>query len=514
AADAVRAATPGRRRRADPRAGAGRRGDDRTDDRDDDARRIDATLTRLTAAHAGVTLLDDDRPPPAVRTRTRPGIGLLLVGALALLLFAVTAFQYVAKARLDEAVVAVAALDPGSGAVVDAEAQAGSENVLIVGGSEPDGRPRTDTLLLAHVPANGGDVVGLTIPRDLEVNRPPCRRWDAAAGAYLDEIVPAQARTPLVTALDLGGPQCATRVVQQLTGLEVTRYVGIDLDAVGPLVDVLGGVDVCLDRPVLDDVLGSVVPAAGVSRLDGLRSRDLLQARSVQGDAGGDRDVLERQQRVLVAVVDEVLSADVLLDPARLGGVRDALGDALTLDGTDLDRTLATGLALRSFAADGVTFATVPTAPGASTQGGVLLQRSEAEALFAALREGETLPEQPVLAAAGGPSPAEVSVEVLNAADRQGLAGAVGDTLTSLGFTVTAVGNAPAPLARTEIRFSPDRAAAAQVLGQSVPSAVAVPDPAASGLLQLVLGSGFDDVVRAPAASATGAPETPVVRCT
>jgi hypothetical protein len=212
--------------------------------------------------------------------------------------------------------------------------------------------------------------------------------------------------------------------------------------------------------------------------------------------------------------VDEVLSAGVLLDPARIGAIREALGGALTLDRADLDRVLATGLALRSFAADGVTFTSVPTAPGASSQGGLLLQAADAAALFAALREGATLPEQPMLAAAGGPSPAEVSVEVLNAADRQGLASAVGDTLGSLGFAVTAVGNAPEPADRTEIRFSPDRAAAAQVLGESVPSAVAVPEPGASGLLQLVLGSGFDDVVRAPTGTGTGAPETPVVRCT
>ena len=479
----------------------------------EDAQRIDATLSRLTAAHAGVTLLDDDRPQPVVQRRSRPNPVVLLVGLLALAVFAVTAFQYVVKARLDDGVRAVAALDPGSGTIVDPAAQAGAENVLVVTGSATPGPgPRTDTVLVAHVPAGDGDVVGLSVPRELEVSRPPCRRWDAAAGTYSDEIVPAEARAPLLSALDLGGPMCVTRVVQQLTGLAVTRYVGLDVAGAGALVDVLGGVDVCVDRPVLDDVLGPVMPAAGTTRLDGQRTRDLLSARNVQGDAG-ERDVVERQSRLLAAVAGDVLSADVLLDPARLGAVREALGGALTSDSADLDRVLATGLALRSFGADGVVFATVPTA-AASSQGGVLPQEPDAGELFAALREGAAVPEQPLLAAAGGPEPAEVSLEVLNAADRQGLAGAVGDTLSSLGFTVTSVDTADGVSERTEIRFSPDRAAAAQVLGQSVPSAVAAPDPGASGLLQLVLGSGFDDVVRAPTGTTSGPPETPVVRCT
>lgn len=481
-----------------------------------DVRRVDETRTRRTAADAGVAPAPTDsdaprptRAPPAGRL---PSVARNLVAVVAVLVFAVTAFQYVGKARLDAAVRQVTALDPESGAIVDAEGQAGDENVLLLGseatrGDRAGGGPRTDTVLLAHVPSGGGEVVGMSIPYNLEVNRPPCRRWDAAAGVYLEETVPAEARTPLISAFDLGGPQCATRVVQQLTGLAVTRFVGLDLDGVGDLVDAVGGVDVCVGRPVIDSVLGAVLPVAGTSTLDGRRARDLVRARAVEGDTLPD--VPQRQQRLLAALLDKVLSPQVLLDPGRTGAIGPALGGSLTLDAADLDRVLATASSLRDFAADGVTFTTVPIADRTSGTGNTLLRPAEAADLFAALRNGEPLPEQTVLAAAGGVSPADVTadapVQILNASDRQGLAGRIAETLGGLGVEVGEVGNAPTPTEQTLIRFSPDRAAAAALLAEMVPAASSMPDRGASGLFQLVLGRSFDDVVRAPTAASTSA---------
>jgi LCP family protein required for cell wall assembly len=506
-----------RRRRAAADATPAR---SRTPRTGDEARRIDETLTRLTAAHAGVTLAQTDADAPAPtpeRSRVRPGIGPLLIAVVALAVFAVTAFQFVGKARLDAAVTQVAALDPGSGAIVDAEGQQGDENVLIVG-TDPSataGGPRTDTVLLTHVPADGGDVVGVSVPYDLEVNRPPCRAWDTATRTYLDETVPAQVRTPLSSAFELGGPQCVTRVVQELTGLAVTRYVGVDLDGIGGLVDAVGGVQVCVEQPVIDGLLGAVVPESGSTTLDGRQARDFVAARTVEGDPGGGRGVLERQQRLVAALLEKTLSREVLLDPGRTGSLRPALGDALSADEADLDRILAAARSVRSFGAEGVRFVPVPTASGTSSQGNTLLRDADAAALFEALREGTALPDPTVLAAGAGPAPADVTVQILNASDRQGLAAEVGGTLGTLGFGVGEIGNAAEPAPDTVIRFSPDRAADAELLARTVPSASSAPDPGASGVLQLVLGRSFDGVVRAPTATTSvSTPATPPATCT
>jgi hypothetical protein len=60
------------------------------------------------------------------------------------------------------------------------------------------------------------------------------------------------------------------------------------------------------------------------------------------------------------------------------------------------------------------------------------------------------------------------------------------------------VSNADQPTPQTVIRYSPDQAAAADLLAGSVPAASLVPDPGSTGILQLVLGRSFDGDVRPP----------------
>ena len=61
-----------------------------------------------------------------------------------------------AQRWLGSAVPSAAALDPGSGAIVDAAAQAGDENVLLVAtdrAATPGAAARPDTVVVAHLPA-------------------------------------------------------------------------------------------------------------------------------------------------------------------------------------------------------------------------------------------------------------------------------------------------------------------------------------------------------------------------
>lgn len=469
------------------------------------ARRIDETLTRLTAAHAGLDLAarDDEAPSaPAERVRRRPSGGRLAVGAVAAVVVLTTTFGWAAKSWLGSGIRDVAALDAGS--VVDADVQAGDRNVLVVatdsGAAPGAGTPsRSDTVTVVHVP-NGAptvaalSVVALSIPGDLEVDRPPCERFDPATASYTGETVPAEAATRLVSAVEVGGPRCLTRVVQQLTGLAINGYVGTDLAGTAAMVDAMSGVEVCTARPVRDGVLGPVLSEAGPATLDGPRAADFVRAADVESDPSSEYGRVQRQQQVLAGVLDEVLSGAGLLDVGRLAALRPALGSVVT-DGVGLDQVLALALSLRRLDAPGVTFAPVPTGTETNGRGNEVLRGSDAAALFAALRGGTPLPE----ATDTGPRPADMTVQILNASDRSGLAAEVGETLAALGFGIAEPGNAVAPTAQTVIRFSPDQAAAADVLAATVPSATAVPDPGTTGVLQLVLGRSFDDVVRAPA---------------
>ncbi|MCU1590690.1 MAG: hypothetical protein JWP11_1946 [Frankiales bacterium] len=91
------------------------------------------------------------------------------------------------------------------------------------------------------------------------------------------------------------------------------------------------------------------------------------------------------------------------------------------------------------------------------------------------------------------PAPGQVSLRLLNGTGRDRLARAVGDELARRGFTVTAMGNAPRPLAGTSrVYYGPGARPGALLLSAHVLGAAVVPVPsAARGALDVVLGSTF-----------------------
>ncbi len=490
---------PGRRSTKDPRAA-----------------RIDDTLTRITAAHAGLTMPrpdqveDEPAAPPTFRKR-RTWLK-LLVGALSLAIFGTTGFGWAAKGWLESGVTRVAALDPTSDLIVDAEAQAGDRNILIVASARAGGSATTPTVAVAHRAA-GADTTTtvLAFPSNLVVSRPPCERWDPSSRSYSDEVLPAAARSPLSLAFDVGGPRCVTRIVQQLSGIAVTGFVGVDIDGLGSVATALGGLDTCVPRPVEDATLGPVVPTAGRSTLDGRQAADYAAAAAVAGEPPTGRARIERQQLLLAGALEQSIGGPGLLDVARLGQLRLALGQALSSDEVGLDETLTLARSLRNLEADGVAFAAVPTTGDPLGGGELVLRDVEASALFTAVRTRAPLPAQAGPDSTGAPTPAQLKVAVLNGTKRTGLAAKVAQTLGSLGFGVGEVGTAEQVTEQTLIRFSPDQASAAALLASTVPSATSVPDPGTSGVLQLVIGSSYDDVLTppaAPAAQGTGAAGT------
>jgi hypothetical protein len=252
-----------------------------------------------------------------------------------------------------------------------------------------------------------------------------------------------------------------------------------------------------------------------------VRVADFVQAGEVEGEPSAEYGLIQRQQQVVAAVLDSAVSGTALLDVGRIMALRPVLGDAVVADGAGIDQVLALAMTLRRLDADGVRYAAVPVGEN-NGRGNAVIRDTEAAALFAAVRADQPLPADSTGPGAGtaGPAPSEVSVQVVNASTRSGLAGEVSETLNSLGFDVGEPESADQPTTETVIRFSPDQAAAAEVLRATVPSASEVPDPGSTGVLQLVLGQSFDDVVRAPSepialtAPTTEASAEPAVTCT
>ncbi len=492
----------------------------RGDPIDPRAARIDETLTRLTAAHAGMAIARDDDPDdtekkPTKRSRFTPGRILGL--GVAALVFGTTALGFTSKTLLDSAVLDVAALDKKAASIVDAPAQAGDENVLIMstsGNAQPSASDlAASSVAVAHFPAGGGEVRVISLPWNLEINRPPCEPFNPQTGTYGGQPVQIEANTNLASAYQKGGPKCSAQVVQALTGLAITSFVGMDLEKMKAAVDAVGGVEVCVTRPIRDTALGPILPNAGDQNIDSKRAGDLMRAVDVEGDPTSGRGIIERQQKVLAGVLDSTVSTTGLLSVRRVSALRTALGGALMADGSDIDQMLALSRTLSRLDADGVAYLPVPTTTQPNQRGHVELRQTEAAAIFTAMRGDTPLPEGAVGAGSSGSglAPKDLSIRVFNASDRSGLAGTVGETLKGLGFGVSEVKNADKPTQKTVIKFSPDKQAAAELLAATVPSAETVPDPGTNGVLDLVLGRSFDDAVKPPVgpSPATEGPAAP-----
>ncbi|WP_053132090.1 LCP family protein [Streptomyces ambofaciens] len=268
----------------------------------------------------------------------------------------------------------------------------GAQNILLIGSDSrsgdgnarygrDSGTERSDTTILLHLAADRDSATAVSLPRDLMVDVPGCRRPDGSRTA------PVFAQFNY--AYEVGGSACSIRTVEKLTGIRLDHHVVVDFQGFKKLVDALDGVEVCLRRPIDDEDAQLKLPAGRVT-LDGEQALGYVRARKSLGD-GSDTDRMDRQQRFLGALVHKVQSNDVLLNPVKLYPVLDAATSSLT---TDPGLASLRGLydlvrGLRGIPTERVQFLTVPREAYAGDVNRDQLVEPDAERLFTRLRTDE-----------------------------------------------------------------------------------------------------------------------------
>ena len=171
--------------------------------------------------------------------------------------------------------------------------------VLLLGSDDdskfvPD-RLNTQSMILVRVDPAAKQATMLSIPRDLWVQIPN-QGWGKISWAYQE-----------------AGPQGAIAAVESNFKVHVDDYVWIGLDGLVKLIDKLGGVNLQVTNPVMDDYYpadlnGTTDPYAyyrvavlpGATHMDGVHA--LQYVRSRHGDSRGDFARSERQQQLLLAI--------------------------------------------------------------------------------------------------------------------------------------------------------------------------------------------------------------------
>jgi LCP family protein required for cell wall assembly len=361
--------------------------------------------------------------PPCGRHRLRR-TGKALMTTVACLVFVVTAGGWTTTQWLDGQLRDVLALDPDSTAITDAEAQRGDENVLLVGSdsrmgaqrsdgvgsAEVVGGARSDTVMIAHLPADRSRAVVVSFPRDLQIQRPPCEVWDPVSGSYTGRIDAGTGVAKLNTAYEIGGPLCVTKVVQDLSGLAVTRFVGVNFHGFKSMVDAVGGVRICVEGPLKDSQLGTIIPQPGYSTISGSTALNYVRARHVTGDPTSDYGRITRQQHFLSALLRQVLSPGVLLNPAKLRALITAVAANTVGQNVDSSALLPLAQSVQGLDPANVAFVTVPTTGLANEYGNEELRAEDNAALFRTIIDGTALPgTQPPEAPSGDRSTAPVA---------------------------------------------------------------------------------------------------------
>ncbi|TDB86753.1 LytR family transcriptional regulator [Actinomadura sp. KC216] len=370
-----------------------------------------------------------------------------------------------------------------------------SLNILLIGSDTREGEnaryggageiagARSDTAILLHLSPNRDQAVGISFPRDSMVKIPECEKEKGGT---------APARFGMLnTAFAFAGATCTWKTLESLTGIHIDHFVQVDFSGFKRMVDALGGVEICVDKPV-NDPRAELYLKAGKQTVKGNQALGYVRARYSLGN-GSDLERIERQQKFMAAVVDKATSGRVLTDPAKTYKFLKAATKSVTTD-DELDlsamRKLADGL--KGMSAGQVRFVTVPVERYAPDPNRVQWNEDLARPLFDAIRHDNDLPAEPagpVQAKQAPPPPGKVSVTVVAAGGRPELVKRVVKQLRQRGFTVAKKVEKGAVVPESRIVFAPSAEAQASALARDVPDALLTPDAGApASSVRLVIG--------------------------
>lgn len=360
------------------------------------------------------------------------------------------------------------------------------QKVFHVGRS--DGEHNTDTLMIAHIPADRRDVQVVSLPRD---------SWVPIPGHGMGKID---------SALALGGPKLMVRTVEQDTGLTINDYVEVNFLGFVKAINALGGVNICLPFAV-DDPYSGLHLSAGRHHVSGITALKFVRDR--HSFALSDLARISNQQQLLSSLLKEATSSGTLANPLRLERLLSAASSAIKVDrGFNV-----IGLAeqLRGISLSDVTLTTVPLSnPNYTTPGGesaVLWNARAARALFHRLKtnQGALKPKRhKPTRARPRLHRGQVSVDVYNGTLITALSADTGAELARLGFRVHGAGLtwSRQNVIQTAIQYPAGQHDAARLVHKVLPGASL---RAVSGLarIRIVLGVNGHAVV---AHSSSGGP--------
>jgi LCP family protein required for cell wall assembly len=307
------------------------------------------------------------------------------------------------------------------------------------------GEHRADTIMLVHTDPRLEEAIVLSFPRDL---------WVEIPGRGFDKI-----NSAFEGGVEGGGPQMMAQTVSDLTGLPIDHYLFVDLDGFRDVVDVIGGIELCIpayqvNTPgwldattpdgeatrVYDDSVGRIVDInagldvePGCQHLAGSQALAYVRARHLPCDSIPDFARIGRQQQFLRALINQMLEpAQFARAPALVGPILRNLRRDEAFEPGDLIYLVGQ---LRGLATGAVEFRTVPGVAGWAGPKSIVEMDASANALFDAILDGRPINDVGRQLVSTAPSEAVTTVAVIDDG-AGGIAAEVEDVLSKAGFEI------------------------------------------------------------------------------
>ncbi|MDX9738816.1 MAG: LCP family protein [Candidatus Dojkabacteria bacterium] len=210
-------------------------------------------------------------------------------------------------------------------------------NVLLIGVDtrEKGNLMNTDTIIVASFNHDTKDIVMVSIPRDFHVQVNRDKYWfNKINSAY---AVNEQKKKD-------SGLLALRDIVEQMTGMEIQYHAMIDFNGFVQLIDAVGGVYVNVENSFTDYMYpkGSryetISFKSGPQLMDGTTALKYSRSRhSMHNNEGTDFARARRQQKVIIAFKDLVLSSETLLNPKKIMDLMSAIQNNIKISEFTLD---------------------------------------------------------------------------------------------------------------------------------------------------------------------------------
>ncbi|MEY9968155.1 LCP family protein required for cell wall assembly [Streptacidiphilus sp. MAP12-16] len=393
------------------------------------------------------------------------------------------------------------------------------QDELHAGGSSDIGGYNTNTLILLHIPAGGGQVQAFSIPRDDYVQT--LNGDGSSQGMHKIKEAYGLAKSVAETKLQAQGVKGAAleqqsrevgreatlATVQQFLGVRIDHFAEVNLIGFYDIAQAVQPITVCLKHATSDPAMAGQGSGAnfhaGYNTLNAAQALSFVRQR--HNLTNGDLDRTHRQQAFISSVEYKLKQEGLFSDLGKMQSLLDVVKKDVVLD--NQWNILDFAQQAPNLTGGKVVFNTLPIQGFATrNQESVnLVDPDQVKRIMQRLigRDPSPAPSAPAAAssAAAPVKAAPAVVDVENGSGVTGAAAAESKALVALGYTAGQVGSHAARSHTTVLYGAGADTAAQQIAGNLGAGSATASSAVKAGHVEVILGAGFTP----PAVSGSGA---------